>query len=230
MKQWSRVLIYLTLNVLVSACTTFAVLFAWDQLRGPLPRGLLPEALSKLIPATPTAASLPEETGVVVITATPTEAFIVHIVQPGETFESIAEQYGVSVEELIAVNGFKKSQPLGAGEVLRIPKHPKGNVVISSVIAAGDLESERILFQHRGEGDISLVGWRIEDSAGNAFTFPPFPQITLYKNGSIYIYTKDGVNSVVELYLGQDKAMWKSGDTVVLRDAQGNVHTTYIVP
>jgi len=42
MKHWKRLLFYLILNVLISACTVLAVLFFWDQMRGPLPRGLLP--------------------------------------------------------------------------------------------------------------------------------------------------------------------------------------------
>jgi LysM repeat protein len=230
MKSWKRLLFYITLNILVSACTTFAVLFAWDQIYGPLPRDLLPKALGQIsAPATPTPDA-PASPGEAPVQATPTEAFIVYQVVSGDTFESIAAAHNVSVEELVAVNGFSAPQTLGAGEVLRIPMHPRGNVVIDSIIGAGDLDSERVLIKHQGGGELSLVGWRLEDDRGNAFIFPRSPELILYQGGAVNIYTKTGVNTVVDLFWGLDAPVWASGSTVILRDAQGNVHDEYVVP
>ena len=228
MKSWKRLFFYLLLNILVSVCTTLAVLFAWDQMRGPLPRGLLPKGLAISRQATATLATNPS--GTTIARPTATEAVVVYQVQAGDTFESIAANYNISVEELVAVNGFTNSQPLGAGEVLRIPLHPRGSVVIDSVIGAGDLDSERVLLKHRGEGELSLVGWRLEDTDGNIFIFPQFPQLVLFKGGAVNVYTKAGSNTVVDLYWGLKQPAWKSGDMVILRDAQGNVHTTFTVP
>ncbi len=227
MKQWKRLVFYLLLNVLVSACTVIAVLFAWDQMRGPLPRGLLPQALkvSSPAPATP----LPAQTGTpsATLKATVTEAFLVYQVQPGDTFESIAAANNMSVDELVAINGFKKSQPLGAGEVLRLPLHPQGSVSIDSAVGVGDLASEHVLLKHSGQGELSLAGWRLENAGGSAFIFP---QVTLFTGGAVKVYTKTGVNTVVELYWGLSKPVWKSGDTAVLRDAQGNVRSSLKIP
>ena len=228
MKQWKRLLFYLSINVLASACTVLAVLFIWDQIYGPLPRGLLPRTLNLIRPATATVSPAPQD--VPDLAPTPTEAFLVYQVKDGDTFESIAANSNMSVEELIAANGFTRSQPLGPGEILRIPAHPKGGVVIDSVVGAGDLESERVLLKHRGEGELSLVGWRLEDSKGNVFTFPQFPQLTLFGGGAVNIYTKSGINTVVDMYWGLDHPVWESGVTVTLRDVQGNVHSTYFVP
>ncbi len=231
MKSWKRLLFYLTLNVLVSACTILAVLFVWDQMAGPLPRGLLPRFFGELkqpaVTAAPTAEAAETTPG---IQATPTEAFIVYQVKSGDTFDSIAETYKIPVDELIAVNGFTGNQPLGEGEVLRIPMRPAGSVVIDSVIGAGDLASEHVLLRHARGGEISLTGWRLEDGKGNVFVFPEFPQLTLYANGAVNLYTTAGVNSVVELYWGLDHPMWASGSTVILKDAQGNVQARYLVP
>lgn len=230
MKSWKRLLFYLTLNILVSACTTFAVLFAWDQLYGPLPRNLLPGAIEELTAQT-TATPAPASTSQVAeAQATPTEAFIVYQVISGDTFESIAAAHNISVDELVAVNGFTQSQPLGAGEVLRIPMHPTGSVVIDSIIGAGDLDSERVLIKHAGGTELSLVGWRLEDERGNAFIFPRSPELILYPGGAVNIHTKTGVNTVVDLFWGLDAPVWVSGTTVILRDAQGNVHAQYVVP
>jgi len=228
MKQWRRLFIYLAINILVSACTVVSVLFIWDQIYGPLPRGLLPRAFNSL--RRPTAVVVPGIQDTLVLQPTPTEAYLVYQVQPGDTFESIAANYNISVEELVAVNGFTESQPLGAGEILRIPVHPRGSVVIDSVIGAGDLDSERVLLKHRGEGELSLVGWRLEDSKGNVFVFPQFPQITLFSPGAVNVYTKAGSNTVVDLYWGLDHSVWESGATVLLKDVQGNVRSTYTVP
>ena len=228
MKQWKRLFFYLALNILVSACTVVAVLFIWDQIYGPLPRGLLPRTFNAL--RRPTATVVPEMEDTPVLEPTPTEAYLVYQVQSGDTFESIAANHNMSVEELLAANGFTQSQPLGVGEVLRIPVHPKGSVVIDSVIGAGDLDSERVLLKHRGEGELSLVGWRLEDSKGNVFVFPQFPQITLFSGGAVNIHTKEGSNTVVDFYWGLDRPVWVSGATVLLKDVQGNVRSTYTVP
>lgn len=229
MKSWKRLLFYILLNVLVSACTTLTVLFAWDQFSGPMPRNLLPKALGGLF-APPTATPAPQASGEIQPQPTPTEEFLVYQVQSGDTFESLAERYNIPVEELIRVNGFSRSQPLGEGEVLRIPVRPSGSVVIDSVVGAGDLESERVLLKQRGEGELSLVGWRLEDDQGNIFIFPQFPQLILYKGGAVNIHTRSGSNTVVDLYWGLAAPVWKSGSVITLRDPQGNVRATYTVP
>jgi LysM repeat protein len=228
MQQWRRLFFYLALNILVSACTILTVLFIWDQVYGPLPRGLLPRALNSL--RWPTATVVAESQDTPSLKPTSTEAYLVYQVEPGDTFESIAANHNMSVDELIAANGFTRSQPLGAGEILRIPVHPKGSVVIDSVIGAGDLDSERVLLKHRGEGELSLVGWRLEDSKGNVFVFPQFPQLTLFSGGAVNVYTKAGVNTVVDMYWGLDHPVWEASDAIFLKDVQGNVRSTYTVP
>jgi LysM repeat protein len=231
MKSFRRVFLFLLLNIAVSACTTLAVLVAWDQMRGPLPKGLIPKALTGLsVTATPAVVQDNPQTQESAPGEDAAEEYIVYQVQAGDTFESIAQRYNISVEELLAVNGFTQVQPLGTGEVLRIPKHPKGSVIIESVIGAGDLETERIFLKHRGEGELSLVGWRIEDEKGNVFIFPQSPQLILYGGGAVYIYTKAGANSVTDLYWGLDKPIWAAGATVTLKDAQGNMRATYKIP
>ncbi len=92
MKSWKRLLFYLVLNILVSACTTLAVLFVWDQFSGPMPRNLLPKALSGLASA-PTTAAQPAAQGSQIARPTPTEEFIVYQIKAGDTFESLAEKY-----------------------------------------------------------------------------------------------------------------------------------------
>lgn len=54
--------------------------------------------------------------------------------------------------------------------------------------------------------------------------------MTLYGGGAVNIYTRAGANSVVELYWGLNQAIWKSGITVTLIDAQGMTRGAYTIP
>ena len=100
-------------------------------------------------------------------------------------------------------------------------------VNISSVIGAGDLNTERVVLIRTGDGELDMAGWRLEDSSGQVFTFP---QLTLYKDGAVNIYTRAGQNTVVDLYWGLAEAVWQSGETVTLYDAQGSQRATYKAP
>ncbi len=66
-----------------------------------------PEAVAGLV--TPTATRIP---------ATPHMATLVHVVQPGETLTSIAELYGVSVDDLLALNNLTDANLIAEGRSL----------------------------------------------------------------------------------------------------------------
>lgn len=229
MKGWTRILFFLFLNVLVSACTTVAVLIYWERSQGLRPIEVISYVEQNYLSQnTPSPTVAPDTTAAP--QATPTESFFVHRVEAGETFESIAEDYNMSVEELIVVNGFSKSQSLGEGEVLRIPENPKGVVVIDSVIGPGDIETEKVLLRHRGEGEFSLAGWQLTSQNGDVYEFPLVPELVLYKNGAVYVNTTKGADTVIDLFWGLDEPVWKSGQKVTLRDPQGTARHSYTVP
>jgi LysM repeat protein len=230
MKQWKRLIYYLLLNVLVSACTILAVLFVWDRTHSPLPGGLF----SPVARQQPTATTTPAPGGLLSAgpQATPTPVFIAYQVVDGDTFDSIASEYGISATELIAVNGFTKDQPLGAGEVLRIPVRatasPQADIEIANVIGAGDLNNERVVLQQSGSGTLLLAGWQLQDGNGNQFTFPA---LELTQDGfQVNVYTKSGPNTADSLYWGLSQPIWNSGGTVTLLDAGGAVKAKFSVP
>lgn len=224
MKQWNRLFIFLLLNVLVSACTTLAVLIAWDRLRPPLPGGVIGFAgLSALKAADPTVTiasaemELPEPV--------PTEEVLIHAVQDGDTFDSIAQFYGVSIEDLIAANGYTQVQVLSPGELLRVPIK---RVMIDAVIGAGDLSTEQVVLQSNVDGELSLLGWQLEDNVGQVYTFPA---VTLFTKGGIMrVYSKVGADAATELFWGLSSPVWRSGMIVTLRDPQGVIQATYTIP
>jgi len=58
-------------------------------------------------------------------TPSPTPSFLRHVVQPGETLTAIALRYGVSVDELVRVNGIRDPDIIPAGAVLLVPVGPR---------------------------------------------------------------------------------------------------------
>ena len=108
------------------------------------------------------------------------------------------------------------------------PPTPGGSrVIIDSVIAAGDLASERIFLKRVGTGELHLKGWQLVSESGETFDFP---QLTLFENGAVFIYTKEGQTTAVALYWALDHSVWESGEKVVLLDDHGEEHATYQIP
>lgn len=230
MKQWQRVVFFLVINIAISACTTFGVLLFWEQMHKPISGSYLPFA-ARTVTKTPTPLSPVSTAGGPAI-PTPTPVFIVHQVASGETFESIAQSYNISVDVLLAVNGFPKSQPLGEGEVLRIPvtgnSQGGAGVVIANVIGPGDLASERVDIKlNSGEG-LSLAGWQLEDEVGDIYIFPA---LDLATNGAVVsVFTKAGTDDASQVYWSLGAAVWRSGEMVTLKDDKGSVRASYKIP
>ena len=81
-----------------------------------------PSPTATPIPPTPTAAATPTPippTPTVAATPTP----VTHVVAPGETLYDIAQQYGVTQQQLIDLNHIQDPNVIYAGTVLQIP-HP----------------------------------------------------------------------------------------------------------
>lgn len=228
MKRSGRLFFFILLNILISACTTLAVLLMWDQLRGPLPSGLLTNLLGEWR-APPSNLPSPQP-GSAQSTAVPAQPCIPYQAVQGDTFAILAERHQVSAGQLREQNGFSSGQELNPGDLLCIPVKPQGEVIIESVVGAGDLETEHITLDNHGQAQLPLSGWRIEDGSGNVFVFPQSAQFILYPSGGVDIYTRSGVNNVSQLYWGLAQPVWSSGATVTLRDAQGGIQATYVIP
>ncbi len=99
--------------------------------------------------------------------------------------------------------------------------------MIETVIGAGVLDNEHVVLQRSGDGELSLAGWRLEDGAGNTYTFP---ELTLFKGGTINLNTRQGEDTVLDLFWGLSYPIWKAGKTVYLYDAQDELKVSYTIP
>ena len=100
-------------------------------------------------------------------------------------------------------------------------------LIIQTVIGAGVLANEHIVLERTGEGFLLLAGWQVKDGSGNTYTFP---QLTLYKGGMINLNSRAGEDTVQDLFWGLTSAIWSSGKTVFLYDAQNVLRASYIIP
>jgi hypothetical protein len=106
---------------------------------------------------------------------------------------------------------------------------PLGAKVIefSDASGAGSLANEVIGLRRVGEGELRMNGWRLDDGSGRRFTFP---DMVLYKGGSVRVYTRGGSNTVNELFWGLKDPVWVSGKTAGLYDDQNNLRATFTIP
>ena len=271
-----RLVYYLLINIFVSACVTLLVLQIWaarqpdnggtDPLSAvmtgvagnsqgitPLPDGSRPRIVTVVVTAPP-----PE------FTPYPTRGIVTYRVKEGDTLGGIAIYFGVSLEDLMALNELSDPNRVVSGVEILIPPPPTETpiptdaptdqptatptprpsatsgftptptgptptpgLLIQSVQGAGDLNTERIIFQVNGTGEVNLTGWRIVAENGDAFLFP---QLILRSGGQVSVYTRAGEPSVTLLYWGLPQALWQSGDVVQVLDADGTERSRFEIP
>ena len=98
---------------------------------------------------------------------------------------------------------------------------------VDNVIGAGDVKNEHLHLVYLGSQPLDLQNWQIKDRHKHSYIFPAF---VIYKNGAFDLFTGSGVNSTIELYMGQTQALWQSGETVTLVDPDGNTRLSYKIP
>lgn len=233
---------YLLLNVLVSAVTVWVVLTLWSRNQQKALEQAAQAVILPTVSVQTTEAVIPTE-------GPPERPLQPHQVRSGETLGDIAALYDTTVEDLMAINGFDDPNTIGAGQVIYVPaptpaaaaadttvtaaappeemSSAGGSVQIVSVIGVGDLETERVLLGEVGGGKHVLAGWQLQDEDGHTFVFP---QVTLYEGGQIVVNTRVGVDTPLELFWGLEEAAWRSGETVTLLDASGEVQATFQIP
>lgn len=201
MTRWKRLFYYLLINVLVSACTVWAVLSIWQMTHKDQGSPFNPFAISLSSPTVPP----------IFATLDASQAATTR----GSSSTPLAGSPAPDTTPTIPVSG--TISPPAIGSLVRI----------TNVFGAGDLATERVRLEAAGQAGVSLAGWQLTDGGSHTFTFP---ELTLYPGGAVDIHTGPGSNDVVSLYWGLDAPVWSSGQTVNLLDSQGNIQATFVIP
>ena len=98
--------------------------------------------------------------------------------------------------------------------------------LVLQALNPGDPPNEMIQVVNQGPF-VRLSGWTLSDEADTVYTFPDF---SLWGGGAINIHTASGSNTTTDLYWGQAGAVWSAGELATLKDAEGTVIVTYLVP
>lgn len=205
-------------------------------------------------PTPPTFTAVPSEIAPTPPRPSPTPGPLLYTVQEGDTMFSIATEFGVTLEELVAANGVSDPNVLSIGQVLVIPGRTAPApgessaaplpspapatplptptsagppiVEIVGVEGAGTLATEAVRVRNSG-GAALLEGWSLSDLAGNRFTFP---RLTLFTGGEVTIHSAAGTSTPTHLYWGRSEPAWERGELITLRDRDGAVVDTTVVP
>ena len=248
MMNWRRFLLYLVLNAIVSAIVTVSVLAIWDATH----RGPVGVATPTPIPQPPLAAT--QTAFQIQATGTPT----VYEVQFGDTLGSIALEFDVSVDDIMAANGLTDPNALNVGQTLVIPV---GGLIQPTATPAPITESNSSPVTPPPTGTVVAentppqLAIRSITDAGNLATEKltvvnlggpvdlagwslhdaqgnvySFPALNLFQGGVVNVHTAVGQDTVTDLYWGQGGAMWQSGEAATLVDPKGEAHTTFTAP
>jgi LysM repeat protein len=234
MARWKRLFYYLLINVLVSACTILSILWAWERFRPlgietPTPQAFVPApgVTPDAVQEQPELPPLEEEQIFEDYTIQPGDTLNAIAAAYGVSPELIIEVNEIvnpntltigSVLQIpvgsVVVAAETQAVPTALPDATRTPpalptqsgtevSSSEVSLEIVSVIAPGEIEEERVVLRLAGEGTLELQGWQLQGAAGETFTFP---LLSLFKDGAVTVYSKPGINSVVELYWGLDEA------------------------
>lgn len=118
LRRGALVVLGVALAVVTAVATAF-VLASSGAPDASAPAGV--DATATAVP-TATIAGPPTSTPVATSTPVPSPTRVgSYVVKPGDSYALIAQQFGLSVEELVAANNRTKETPLFPGQVLTIP-------------------------------------------------------------------------------------------------------------
>jgi LysM repeat protein len=248
---------FVLLNIIVSAAVVLAVLNYWDQKQA---------EEQEITEATSVAATAPAATAAAVATASapppveePLRADVIHVIQAGDTLGSIAERYGVPMDDIIQVNSSSIADPnvLKIGTELIIPvggiptSTPEPTPVPTSAEPPTPIPTEPpapgeaavVIRAVTGVGDLATEGTVIANEGSRQIQLSnwrvedsqgnvyTFKPFILFGDGAnVVLHTGPGTDTTLGLYWGLAFAVWEPGETVTLRDADGTARATFVIP
>ncbi|MGI6208387.1 MAG: LysM peptidoglycan-binding domain-containing protein [Anaerolineae bacterium] len=226
-------------NAVISLVITLTVVLVFERSRVvPTPEGsALAQAGAPTSETQPEVTS-PEPPATPAIKAT-------YVVKSGDSLGSVAYQFGVTLDALMAANGIENANYIVVGQSLLIPEGgtlpeptatPRPGATMAPVVTpasgqvpvaiewvrgAGQVDQEQVRLINRGAEGVALQGWVLEDEDGHTYSFP---NLFLWRNGTVSVHTAFGEDSVADLYWGLTEAVWdRPEEKIRLRSASGEV-------
>jgi LysM repeat protein len=131
--------------------------------------------------------------------------------------ESTAEETGAETT----------AEPTARATLTLPPTATNAQVEIVEVVGAGDVTKEGVVIRNNGK-TVDFNGWTLSDSNNNVYTFA---QRLMFSGGSVTVFTRTGQETPVALFWNKSDALFGSpGAVLTLKDAKGQVQSTYRVP
>lgn len=205
-------IIFLLINVLVSATTAFIAVRTFTQAAS---RPAVTRAEGAIAATSaglaPNAASAAEAGGISPTGASPT----------GAPAESAGQT--LTAGEAAPTQG-TSALPTAPPAARPASSASTPKVRISTVVYPGQRTREAVVIVNEGD-EVALTGWTLSNPRGKVYTFG---NVALFKESFINLHTTTGVDVPTDLFWNQTEAVWREGDEVTLRRGD-EVIATYIV-
>ncbi len=114
-----------------------------------------------------------------------------------------------------------------AAPAATLPSADTPVIEIQNVFGAGDVKTEVVRLRRLGSGELQMTGWTLKNDDGLTYTFP---ELLLYADGAVELYSRPGADSVIELHWNLQQPAWGSGMTASLYDTEGNLRASFKIP
>jgi LysM repeat protein len=106
-----------------------------------------------------------------------------------------------------------------------LPSTGELQIEITEILAAGQVDQERLVITNLGARLADMQGWTLSDVEGNIYDFPNF---RLWSGGNVTVHTRIGQdgNPPANFYWGKLEAVWSPGEVATLKDAGGTIVST----
>ena len=114
-----------------------------------------------------------------------------------------------------------------AAPAATLPSADTPVIEIQNIFGAGDVKTEVVRLRRLGSGELQMTGWTLKNDDGLTYTFP---ELLLYTDGAVELYSRPGADSVIELHWNLQQPAWGSGVTASLYDTEGNLRASFKIP
>ncbi len=129
-----------------------------------------------------------------------------------------------------SLDGLLESSPTSQSDSASPSPEPgeyAGQLSIATIIGPGDVDNERVRIEHIGDQDMSLALWQLEDEDGNSYRFPA---LVLHPGGFVELFSRQGEDSVTQLFWNSANSIWSEGELASLLDPAGDEQASYTAP